>query len=93
MYYIYRNGKLVGGSSNSIDYVIEFTKLKVDKAIGGTEKDSSRLKQLYKDSSRLNQLYQDKLVLNSPNVWLHKLKPILERLGYELTIEVDDSTI
>ena len=81
MYYIYKDGKLVG-SSSSIEYVIEFTKLMVDKEIG-TERDSSRLKQLY----------EDKLVLNSPNVWLHKLKPILERLGYELTIEVDDSTI
>ena len=81
MYYIYRNGKLVG-SSSSIDYVIEFTKLMIDKAIG-TEKDSIKLKQLY----------EDKLTVNSPNVWLHKLKPILERLGYELTIEVDDSTI
>ena len=81
MYSIYRNDKLVGSSSD-IEYVIEFTKLMIDKAIG-TEKDSSRLKQLY----------EDKLVLNSPNVWLHKLKPILERLGYELTIEVDDSTI
>ena len=81
MYYIYRNGKLVG-SSSSIDYVVEFTKLMIDKAID-TERDSRKLKQLY----------EDKLVLNSPNVWLHKLKPILERLGYELTIEVDDSTI
>lgn len=81
MYYIYQKDKLIG-SSSSIDYVVEFTKLMIDKAIG-TEKDSRKLKQLY----------QDKLVLNSPNVWLHKLKPILERLGYELTIEVDDSTI
>ena len=81
MYSIYRNGKLVGSSSD-IEYVIEFTKLMVDKAIG-TEKDSRKLKQLY----------EDKLTVNSPNVWLHKLKPILERLGYELTIEVDDSTI
>ena len=81
MYYIYKDGKLIG-SSTSIDYVIEFTKLMIDKAIG-TERDASRLKQLY----------EDKLVLNSPNVWLHELKPILERLGYELTIEVGDSTI
>ena len=81
MYSIYRNDKLVG-SSSSIDYVVEFTKLMIDKAIG-TEKDSRKLKQLY----------EDKLTVNSPNVWLHKLKPILERLGYELTIEVDDSTI
>lgn len=82
MYYIYQKDKLIG-SSSSIEYVVEFTKLMIDKAIGGTEKDSRKLKQLY----------EDKLVLNSPNVWLHKLKPILERLGYELTIEVDDSTI
>lgn len=76
MYYIYRNGKLVG-SSSSIDYVIEFTKLMVDKAID-TEKDSIRLKQLY----------EDKVVLNSPNVWLHKLKPILERLGYKIEVAI-----
>lgn len=81
MYYIYKERRLIG-SSNSIEYVVEFTKLMIDKAIG-TEKDSRKLKQLY----------QDKLAINSPNVWLHKLKPILERLGYELTIEVDDSTI
>ena len=81
MYYIYKDGKLIG-SSSSIDYVIEFTKLMIDKAID-TENDISKLKQLY----------EDKLVLNSPKAWLHKLKPILERLGYELTIEVDDSTI
>ena len=81
MYVIYKEGRLIG-SSSSIDYVIEFTNLMIDKAIG-TEKDSIRLKQLY----------QYKVTVNSPNVWLHKLKPILERLGYELTIEVDDSTI
>ena len=81
MYYIYKERRLIG-SSNSIEYVVEFTKLMIDKAIG-TERDASRLKQLY----------EDKLTVNSPNVWLHKLKPILERLGYELTIEVDDSTI
>ena len=81
MYYIYQKDKLIG-SSSSIDYVVEFTKLMIDKAID-TEKDSRKLKQLY----------EDKLTVNSPNVWLHKLKPILERLGYELTIEVDDSTI
>ena len=81
MYSIYRNDKLVG-SSSSIEYVIEFTKLVVNKAIG-TEKDSSRLKQLY----------EDRIIATSPNAWLHELKPILERLGYELTIEVDDSTI
>ena len=76
MYYIYRNGKLVG-SSSSIEYVVEFTKLMVDKAIG-TEKDSSKLKQLY----------EDKLTVNSPNVWLHKLKPILERLGYKIEVDI-----
>lgn len=81
MYYIYKEGRLVG-SSSSIEYVIEFTKLMIDKAIG-TEKDSRKLKQLY----------EDRIIATSPNVWLHKLKPILERLGYELTIEVDDSTI
>ena len=81
MYVIYRNSKLVG-SSSSIDYVIEFTKLMIDKAIG-TEKDSIKLKQLY----------EDRIIATRPNAWLHELKPILERLGYELTIEVDDSTI
>ena len=82
MYYIYKDERLIG-SSSSIDYVIEFTKLMIDKAIGSTEKDSIKLKQLY----------EDKLTVNSPKAWLHELKPILERLGYELTIEVDDSTI
>ena len=81
MYYIYKEGKLIG-SSSSIDYVVEFTKLMIDKAIG-TEKDSSRLKQLY----------EDRIIATSPKAWLHELKPILERLGYELTIEIDDSTI
>ena len=81
MYYIYKDGRLIG-SSNDIEYVIEFTKLMVDKAIG-TEKDSIKLKQLY----------EDRVIATSPKAWLHELKPILERLGYELTIEVDDSTI
>ena len=81
MYYIYQKDKLIG-SSSSIDYVVEFTKLMINKAIG-TEKNTSRLRRLY----------EDKLTVNSPNAWLHKLKPILERLGYELTIEVGDSTI
>lgn len=76
MYYIYRNGKLVG-SSNSIDYVIEFTKLMIDKAIG-TEKDSRKLKQLY----------EDKVIVNSPKVGLNKLQPILERLGYKLEVDI-----
>ena len=76
MYSIYRNGKLVGSSSD-IEYVVEFTKLMVDKAIS-TEKDSRKLKQLY----------EDKLVLNSPNAWLHELKPILERLGYKLEVGI-----
>lgn len=76
MYYIYKEGKLIG-SSSSIEYVVEFTKLMIDKAIG-TEKDSRKLKQLY----------QDKLTVNSPNVWLHKLKPILERLGYKLEVDI-----
>ena len=76
MYYIYKDGKLIG-SSSSIDYVVEFTKLMIDKAIS-TERDASRLKQLY----------EDKLTVNSPNVWLHKLKPILERLGYSLEVDI-----
>ena len=81
MYYIYKDERLIG-SSSSIDYVIEFTKLMIDKAIG-TEKDSIKLKQLY----------EDRMIATSPKAWLHELEPILERLGYELTIEVDDSTI
>ena len=76
MYYIYQKDKLIG-SSSSIDYVVEFTKLMIDKAIG-TEKDSIKLKQLY----------EDKLTVNSPNVWLHKLKPILERLGYKIEVDI-----
>ena len=76
MYYIYKKDKLIG-SSSSIDYVVEFTKLMIDKAID-TERDSRKLKQLY----------QDKLAVNSPNVWLHKLKPILERLGYKLEVDI-----
>lgn len=81
MYVIYKEGRLIG-SSSSIEYVVEFTKLMIDKAIG-TEKDASRLRQLY----------EDKLTVNSPNVGINQLQPILERLGYELTIELDDSTI
>ena len=81
MYYIYKERRLIG-SSSSIEYVVEFTKLMIDKAID-TERDASRLKQLY----------EDKLVLNSPKVGVNQLQHILERLGYELTIEVDDSTI
>ena len=76
MYYIYRNGKLIG-SSSSIDYVIEFTKLMVDKAIG-TEKDVIKLKQLY----------QDKLVLNSPKVGISQLQHILARLEYSLKVDI-----
>ena len=76
MYYIYQKDKLIG-SSSSIDYVVEFTKLMIDKEIS-TEKDSIKLKQLY----------EDKLAVNSPNVWLHKLKPILERLGYKLEVDI-----
>lgn len=76
MYVIYKEGRLIG-SSSSIDYVIEFTKLMIDKEIS-TEKDSIKLKQLY----------EDKLVLNSPSVWLNKLKPILERLGYKLEVDI-----
>ena len=76
MYSIYRNDKLVGRSSD-IEYVVEFTKLMVDKEIS-TEKDSIKLKQLY----------EDKLTVNSPNVWLHKLKPILEHLGYKLEVDI-----
>ena len=76
MYYIYQKDKLIG-SSNDIEYVIEFTKLMADKEIS-TEKDSIKLKQLY----------EDRIIATSPNVWLHKLKPILERLGYKLEVDI-----
>ena len=76
MYSIYRNGKLVGSSSD-IEYVIEFTKLMVDKAIG-TEKDSRKLKQLY----------EDKLVLNSPKAGINQLQHILARLEYSLEVAI-----
>ena len=76
MYSIYRNGKLVGSSSD-IEYVVEFTKLMIDKAIG-TEKDSRKLKQLY----------EDKLTVNSPKVGINQLQPILERLGYKLEVDI-----
>ena len=76
MYYIYQKDKLIG-SSSSIDYVIEFTKLMIDKAIG-TERDSRKLKQLY----------EDKLVLNSPRVGIHQLQHILARLEYSLKVDI-----
>ena len=76
MYYIYKEGRLIG-SSTSIDYVVEFTKLMVDKAIG-TEKDSSKLKQLY----------EDKLTVNSPKVGINQLQHILARLGYSLEVAI-----
>ena len=76
MYYIYKDGRLVG-SSSSIDYVIEFTKLMIDKAIG-TERDSRKLKQLY----------EYKLVLNSPKVGIHQLQHILARLEYSLEVDI-----
>ena len=76
MYYIYRNGKLVG-SSNDIEYVVEFTKLMIDKEIS-TEKDSIKLKQLY----------EDKLVLNSPKVGINQLQHILARLEYSLEVDI-----
>ena len=76
MYSIYRNGKLVGSSSD-IEYVVEFTKLMVDKAIS-TEKDSRKLKQLY----------EDKLMVNSPKVGINQLQHILARLGYSLEVAI-----
>ena len=77
MYYIYKDGDKLIGSSSSIDYVIEFTKLMVDKAID-TEKDSIRLKQLY----------EDKLTVNSPKVGINQLQHILARLGYSLEVDI-----
>lgn len=75
MYYIYKEGRLIG-SSNSIDYVVEFTKLMVDKAID-TERDASGLKQLY----------EDKVVVNSPKVGINQLQHILARLEYSLEVD------
>ena len=76
MYYIYKDEQLIGSSSD-IEYVVEFTKLMVDKAIG-TEKDSRKLKQLY----------EDKLTVNSPKVGINKLQPILEHLGYKIEVDI-----
>ena len=76
MYSIYRNGKLVGSSSD-IEYVVEFTKLMVDKEIS-TEKDSRKLKQLY----------EDKLTVNSPKVGINQLQHILARLEYSLEVAI-----
>ena len=76
MYYIYKERRLIGSSSD-IEYVIEFTKLMIDKSID-TEKDSSKLKQLY----------EDKLTVNSPKVGINQLQPILERLGYNLSVDI-----
>ena len=76
MYYIYKERRLIG-SSSSIDYVVEFTKLMVDKAIG-TEKDSRKLKQLY----------EDKLTINSPKVGINQLQHILARLEYSLEVDI-----
>ena len=76
MYYIYKERRLIG-SSSSIDYVVEFTKLMVDKEIG-TEKDSIKLKQLY----------EDKLTVNSPKVGINKLQHILARLEYSLEVDI-----
>ena len=76
MYYIYKERRLIG-SSSSIDYVIEFTKLMIDKEIS-TEKDSIKLKQLY----------EYKLVLNSPKVGINQLQHILARLGYSLEVDI-----
>ena len=76
MYSIYRNDKLVGSSSD-IEYVVEFTKLMIDKEIS-TEKDSIKLKQLY----------EDKLTVNSPKVGINQLQHILARLGYKLEVDI-----
>ena len=76
MYYIYKDERLIG-SSSSIEYVVEFTKLMVDKAIS-TEKDSIKLKQLYEDG----------LTVNSPQVGINKLQHILARLEYWLEVDI-----
>ena len=76
MYYIYKDGRLIG-SSNDIEYVIEFTKLMIDKAID-TERDASRLKQLYRN----------KTLINMPDIYLNELGVILTRLGYNLSVDI-----
>ena len=76
MYYIYKERRLIC-SSNDIEYVIEFTKLMIDKEIS-TEKDSIKLKQLY----------EYKLVLNSPKVGVNQLQHILARLEYSLEVDI-----
>ena len=76
MYSIYRNDKLVGSSSD-IEYVVEFTKLMIDKEIS-TEKDSIKLKQLY----------EYKLTVNSPKVGINQLQHILARLEYSLEVDI-----
>ena len=76
MYYIYQKDKLIGSSSD-IEYVIEFTKLMINKAIG-TEKNTSKLKQLY----------EDKLTVNSPKVGINQLQHILARLEYSLEVDI-----
>ena len=77
MYYIYKDGRLIG-SSNDIEYVIEFTKLMVDKAID-TEKDASRLRRLYRN----------KTLINMPDIYLNELGVILTRLGYNLSVDIE----
>ena len=77
MYYIYKDGRLIG-SSNDIEYVIEFTKLMIDKAIG-TEKDTSRLRRLYRN----------KTLINMPDIYLNELGVILTRLGYNLSVDIE----
>ena len=76
MYYIYKEGRLIG-SSSSIDYVIEFTKLMIDKEIS-TEKDTSRLRRLYRN----------KTLINMPDIYLNELGVILTRLGYNLSVDI-----
>ena len=76
MYYIYKERRLIG-SSSSIDYVVEFTKLMIDRAID-TEKGSIKLKQLY----------EYKLTVNSPKVGINQLQHILARLEYSLEVDI-----
>ena len=89
MYYIYKDERLIG-SSSSIDYIIEFTKLMVDKAIGTefTNLVVDKAIGIENDSSRLKQLYEDKLTVNSPKVGINQLQHILARLEYSLEVDI-----
>lgn len=76
MYSIYKDGRLIG-SSNDVEYVIEFTKLMIDRTIDNE-----------KDASRLRRLYRNKTLINMPDIYLNELGIILTRLGYKLSVDI-----